>query len=194
MKTNVTITGILIFSAFLFGGCMMGAKMGMMAHERSRSPHEDSAGTTKEIVKEASYNGFHLTATFPALEVHTSAMLRLTIDSSGNPARGMGKVRVVKMREEENDEIVLDGLINLANNGTWEYTFAPHENASFHIELSISSLGSESLESPIILSAMVTPQHQGHDAGSDPASDSTMTISGIIMGTIMVAMMAWRFL
>ena len=164
-------------------------------HEmNNRPPRENSAETPEKIVKEASYNCFHVTATFPALELHSSAILRLTIDSSGNPAPGMVNVRVVKTREKENDEIVIGEPVNVTDNGIGEFTFIPHENAPFNIELSISSLGSEKLKAPIILSATLTLPHQPHGAGSDPAFDSTMIIGGIVMGTIMIAMMAWRFL
>ena len=191
MRQIVMLAVFIVISIFVVQGCMMGSGAGMMNHASSSG---DVDSHEQDIVLKAVDKDYGLVATFAPLRLHDSNTISFSIDSAGKPISSSATARLICFEQPtgENTRLLIEDTVSVGTDGHGEFTFMPHQEVPHRLELSIVRIRDEPREISITLSTLLNPMPGGHQEHKSSPSNQSLLIGGIVMGTMMIAMVAWR--
>ena len=160
--------------------------------------HASSSGGVesleKGIVLKAVDKDYRLVATFTPLHLHEYTAISFSVDSAGKPISSptTARLKCFEQPSGENASLLLEDTVVIGSDGHGGFSFMPHRKVPHRLELSISATGGEAREMSLTLSTLLTPMAEGHQQHESTSSNQRLLIGGIIMGTMMIVMLAWR--
>lgn len=196
LERRAFVIGTVVSFTVVFTGCMVSGMCGGMMQDNSQSESDKLRHIKRErTLKEAIVGSYRIVAEFPPLMYGDKATPSLLVFTSGDSLWLDARVMMIVSLEDKKsmiENILLEEPLKPSQDGNYTYSFVPRENGVYHVSFLVEQLDRTPLEKPIIISMeqdVVAMETSNQSRGK---ISPLMLISGVLMATMMIVMIATR--